>query len=113
MARRKASGIVLTNKDASVVLGMVARDDLEHDIAAWFGVNQGRIADVKVGAYGAITSAKAEDLPPSGPPGVKGRKLHSSVTRALEVLTGKGEEGMKEAIFILQDAQRRYDANEA
>lgn len=113
MARRKASGIVLTNKDASVVLGMVARDDREHDIAAWFGVNQGRIAEVKAGSHGSIAAAQATDLPPKGPPGPKGRKLHSSVNRALEVLTGKGEEGMKEAIFILQDAQRRYDANEA
>jgi hypothetical protein len=42
MSRGKASGLSLTNKDASIVLGMIARDDRDHDIAAWFGVNQGR-----------------------------------------------------------------------
>ena len=48
MSRGKASGITLTNKDASIALGMVARGDREHDIAAWFGVNQGRIAEAHV-----------------------------------------------------------------
>ena len=57
MTRGKASGISLTNKDASIVLGMVARDDREHDIAAWFGVNQGRIAEVKKGSHGSISVA--------------------------------------------------------
>ena len=42
MSRNKASGYTLSNNDASIVLGMVARGDRDHDIAAWFGVNQGR-----------------------------------------------------------------------
>src|ERR1700687_1078181 len=74
MPRGKASGITLTNKDASVVLGMVLRDDREHDIAAWFGVNQGRIAEVKDGSHG-VSAAPIQDLPPKGPPGPKGRQL--------------------------------------
>lgn len=49
MARGTVSGLSLSNKDVSVVLGMVARGDREHDIAAWFGVNQGRIAEAKAG----------------------------------------------------------------
>lgn len=39
MGKANASGHSLTNKDASIILGMVARGDREHDIAAWFGVN--------------------------------------------------------------------------
>ena len=44
MTRGKASGYTLTKADAAVVLAMQARGDRDHDIAAWFGVNQGRVA---------------------------------------------------------------------
>ncbi len=113
MARGKASGITLTNRDASVVLGMVARDDREHDIAAWFGVNQGRIAEVKAGSHGALQAAQAQDLPPKGPPGPKGRRLRGAVVTALDLLAARGEAGLAEAIGLLQDARNRYDADEA
>jgi hypothetical protein len=112
MARGKASGISLTNKDAATVLGMVARDDREHDIAAWFGVNQGRIAEVKKGSHGSIQAAPSTSLPPKGPPGVKGRRLRTSVDKALAVLSAKGPSGLSEALDILQQAARRYDAHE-
>lgn len=113
MPRGKASGITLTNRDASIVLGMVARDDREHDIAAWFGVNQGRIAEVKAGSHGSIPAVSAQDLPPKGPPGPKGRRLRASVERALGILAAQGEAGLAEAINTLQTAKNRYDANEA
>ena len=113
MPRGKASGITLTNSDARIVLGMVARDDREHDIAAWFGVNQGRIAEVKAGSHGSLTAAPAQNLPPKGPPGPKGRRLRASVGRALDSLAAKGEAGLAEAVDILQTAKNRYDANEA
>ena len=42
MSRRaKSSGIRLTEYDAALVKGMLARGDRQHDIAAWFGVNGG------------------------------------------------------------------------
>lgn len=113
MAKGKASGISLTNKDASIVLGMVARDDREHDIAAWFGVNQGRIAEVKGGSHGSISAAKPEELPPKGPPGVKGRGLRYAVGKVVAVLVAKGDAGGAEAMSILNEAIKRYDANEA
>jgi hypothetical protein len=59
MTRGKTSGLSLSNKDASIVLGMQKRGDREHDIAAWFGVNQGRIAEVKAGSHGALQPADA------------------------------------------------------
>lgn len=113
MTKAKSSGLKLTNKDASVVLGMVARDDRDHDIAAWFGVNQGRIAEVKKGDYGSLVAASTTALPPKGPPGIKGRVLRASVTKALEILVNKGSTGIAEATSILSEAQKKYDANEA
>jgi hypothetical protein len=45
--RGKASGYTLKASDAPIIFGMVARSDRDHDIAAWFGVNQGRFVEVK------------------------------------------------------------------
>jgi hypothetical protein len=69
MGKANASGHSLTNKDASIILGMVARGDREHDIAAWFRVNQARIAEVKSGLHGSrVSAASATELPPKGCP---------------------------------------------
>jgi len=92
---------------------MVARGDREHDIAAWFGVNQGRIAEVKAGSHGSIAAAPPEDLPPKGPPGPKGQVLRSATEKAVAILAAKGAAGVAEAKDILEQAQKRYDANEA
>ena len=43
------SGISLNEKDAGIVKGMLERGDRQHDIASWFGVNGGRIAEISVG----------------------------------------------------------------
>jgi hypothetical protein len=112
MSRGKASGISLTNKDATLVLGMVARGDRDHDIAAWFGVNQGRIAEVKSGSHGQLTMAPAHELPPKGPPGLKGRLLRASSGKALEFLKAKGDDSLKDVIDMLSESLRRYDSNE-
>lgn len=110
MARGKSSGYTLTTADARVVAGMVARGDRDHDIAAWFGVNQGRIAEVKEGKWGPIEPSPADTLPPKGPPGVKGRRLRSAVNKALGlVAAGKPEEAMA----TLEEAAKKYDAMEA
>lgn len=54
--------------DAPIVKGMLARGDRQHDIAAWFGVNAGRIADVKTGKkHKEIPAAPQHALPPPGP----------------------------------------------
>lgn len=63
---------IATAADASIVKGMVLRGDRIQDIAAWFGVNQGRIANVKnakaEGAkYRDVPPAPAHALPPPGP----------------------------------------------
>jgi hypothetical protein len=113
MVRGKASGYTLTQADVAIVLGMQARGDREHDIAAWFGVNQGRMADAKEGKFGTPPMAPGHTLPPKGPPGVKGRRLKSAVDRALDVLAKHGPAGLSEATAILNEGKARYDANEA
>lgn len=109
----KASGYTLVKTDAPIIFGMVARDDRDHDIAAWFGVNQGRIAEVKDGSkFGIVGAAHASQLPPSGPPGIKGRRLRAAADKISKALA-KGASGLKEAEDLLQRAIASYDANEA
>lgn len=106
MSKAKSSGISLNARDASVVLGMVARNDRDHDIAAWFGVNQGRIADVKDGKYG--TPPISQNLPPKGPPGVKGRRLRKEAEAVLKLLDPASKPAQ-----MLASALAEYDKNEA
>ena len=61
------SGISLTEKDAGIVKGMLKRGDRQHDIASWFGVNGGRIAEISVGKKFSYVSPERYDLPPRGP----------------------------------------------
>ena len=69
MGRRAcASGISLTESDAAIVKGMLFRGDRQHDIAAWFGVNAGRIAEIATGfRFARVEPAPIDKLPPSGP----------------------------------------------
>lgn len=105
-----ASGISLSNQDIPVVLGMDARGDRSHDIAAWFGVNQGRIKEAKDGKFGTPAAAPASSLPPKGPPGIKGRRLRAAVNVAVQQLAS-GE--VEPAMAALHEAIAQYDANEA
>ncbi len=85
--RAKSSGIVLTEDDARVVKGMILRGDRQHDIAAWFGVNGGRIAEVATGAtFWWVSAAALEILPLPGPYVV--RELMAALDDALPELGG-------------------------
>jgi hypothetical protein len=66
--RANASGIRLTESDAEIAKGMILRGDRLHDIAAFFGVNSARIAEIECGrAYSWVEPASTSDLPPPGP----------------------------------------------
>lgn len=65
--RAEPSGIKLTECDAAVVKGMLQRGDRQHDIAAWFGVNGGRIAEISTGDKFGDVAATTGELPPRGP----------------------------------------------
>jgi hypothetical protein len=102
--------LALTNRDASIILGMVARGDKRHDIAAWYGENQARIAEVEQGQYGNLTAAPANELPPKGAPGPKGRRLRSKAIKAVEALeAGDSDTALK----LLKDGLDNFSKNEA
>jgi hypothetical protein len=68
--RAQPSGLRLSEAHASLVKGMLLRGDRQHDIAGWFGVNPGRIAEVKDGhLYPDVHPAAPHLLPPQLPPG--------------------------------------------
>ena len=66
--RARPSGIHLTERDAAIVKGMLARGDRQHDIAAWFGVNGGRIAEIATRQkFASVAAVERSNLPPPGP----------------------------------------------
>ena len=67
--RAPSSGVSLTEADAAIAKGMLARGDRQHDVAAWFGVNGGRIAEIATGKlFWWVRPAPVDNrLPPSGP----------------------------------------------
>lgn len=103
----KASGYAIGEAEMPVVLAMVARGDRKHDIAAWFGVNQGRIKQAEQGKWGTPALADNEELPPKGAPGMKGRRLRAAVAEALSAPT------LATMQDILSRAAAEYDADEA
>jgi hypothetical protein len=85
------------------------RGDNQHDVAAWFGENQARIVEASQGKYGTTEAAPASELPPSGPPGIKGRRLHAFVEKAIKALeTGDNAAALKS----LRDGMERYNKSE-
>jgi hypothetical protein len=69
MPKAAASGNALSHQDTCLVKGMLERGDRQHDIAAYFGVNGGRIGEVASGdnPYPSATPANEDVLPPAGP----------------------------------------------
>ena len=54
--------------EAGVVKAMLARGDKQHDIASWFGVNGGRVAEIATGQkFANVPACKYDNLPPQGP----------------------------------------------
>jgi len=99
----------LTNKDASVILGMVARGDKKHDIASWFGENPARVQEVIAGDYGNLVAAPADQLLPKGSPGIKVRRMKAAVSKALEALSAGDAPTAK---GILEKAIEDYQRHE-
>lgn len=90
--------MALTVNDAKIAIGMIARGDKHHDIAAWFGENQARIAEAGEGKFGTTQAAPANMLPPKGPPGVKGRRLLAHVEKALAALDANDAKAARDAL---------------
>ncbi len=87
--RAPASGISLTKADAALAKGMLARGDRQHDIAAWFGVNGGRIAEIATGQkFRNVAAAPPEQLPEPGPylSGREAAQLRDALAKARQAL---------------------------
>lgn len=66
-SRARPSGLTIDERDVALIRGMLKRGDRHHDIAAFFGLNQGRIAEVKDGTrFPDVPPASSDDLPPKG-----------------------------------------------
>jgi hypothetical protein len=113
MSRGNPSGYTLTQADLPIILGMQARGDRNHDIAAWFGVNQGRIKEAKDGKFGNATAAPESELPPKGPPGIKGRNLRDAVRLALKAIATNDAPSLGKAQTLLRDGAATFDADDA
>ena len=103
------SGHRLGTADIAIIMGMIARNDRRHDIAAWFGVSQERVKDAERGKYGVFPAAPTQSLPQRGPPGVKGRCLREALT---EVRAQLAKGNLMTAAKALDAALAEYDADE-
>lgn len=85
-------------RETQIVKGMLARGDKQHDIASYFGVNSGRIAEVATGDcdYPNAAAADVDKLPPPGP--YVGAK---TVFEVREILS--------EAIDLIREAGSEHD----
>lgn len=110
MTKARRSGIQVRRADVPTILAMVARGDRKHDIAAWFGLNQGRIAEVEDGDYGTPPVA-TDGLPPSGSPGLKARELRASIGEIYRSLRANSLDG-EGTLKRLERAMAQFDKNE-
>lgn len=62
------SAPTISEADAKIVKGMLRRGDKQQDIALFFGVNQGRITEIKKGEiFQNVEGLPFDQLPPQGP----------------------------------------------
>ena len=99
MGRAQASGVTLNEQDAALIKGMLRRGDRQHDIAAWFGVNGGRIAEIATGTrFTEVECADAELLPPVGP--------YPKASQALEAIAALAQ--AKTALSMAENTIRQF-----
>lgn len=109
MPKASRSGITVSPSDVPIILAMIARGDRKHDIAAWFGLNQGRIAEIEGGDHGTPPLAPQSEVPPSGSPGPKALELRRAVEMVGQALQTGDIEG---ALNRLAEATAEFDRNE-
>lgn len=74
--------MALNSGEIAIVKGMLKRGDRQSDIAAYFGINSGRISEINNDLRGAeIKPADQDELPAPGPYFVSARAtLHAKQT---------------------------------
>jgi hypothetical protein len=96
--------VKLTEEDASVIKGMLARGDKQQWIVAWFGgdFNPGRVAEISKGKrFSHVAAAPRKKFPPIGPY-ASGQSAHrallalgpvkAAIDRAMRELTVMADE---------------------
>lgn len=74
-----------TVTDAAIIKGMLKRGDNQHDIAAYFGVDSGRISETNTGKrYQGVAPAARHVLPPPGSPLEHARSATIQITGVAE-----------------------------
>lgn len=102
-----------TIRDTQIVKGMLERGDKQHDIAAYFGVNGGRVAEVSTGDndYPNVQPTPEDTLPEPGPyVGLKSvREVQNILEDAISLIKEAGNisDEATLAIEALQKAQAK------
>jgi hypothetical protein len=112
MAKAERSGITVTAADVPTIFGMINRGDRRHDVAAWFGLNQGRIKEVEDGVHGHPAPAPPNGLPPSGSPGPKALSLRRAIGKAIAALQQSKSPDAAHLLVDLTNAVAQFDKNE-
>nr|WP_319246971.1 hypothetical protein [uncultured Celeribacter sp.] len=102
-------------RETQIVKGMLNRGDKQHDIASYFGVNGGRVAEVATGKgdYPTAEAFPEEKLPPAGP--YVGAKtvfeIKEILAEAKELIEGAGHPEGEGAVAIeaIDEALRKLD----
>lgn len=58
---------MLNNTDAALIKSMLARSDRQHDIAAYFAVNGGRVGEISKGHTFSGVALATSNVPPPAP----------------------------------------------
>lgn len=84
LRRARNSGIMLTEIDVARILGMHARGDRQHDIAAYHGVDSARVSEVVKGRkFDGVSPMPSAALPSPGPYVVLDRAMTDELRAAL------------------------------
>jgi hypothetical protein len=96
---------MMTTEQAAIAKGLLARGEKQHDIAAFLGVNGGRIAEIKTGVkFADVKPAVKKDLPTSADM-ASGHALflaEQAIHRAML--------GLQQALAYVQDMKSKSDA---
>lgn len=90
-----------------LIKGMLARGDNQSDIAAWFGINSGRVAEINTGERSPEVKLTTEDLPPANLPSPHELwKANQALCKARVALEGAREK-IDVAILAVSNAEGR------
>jgi hypothetical protein len=77
---------MLNNQEISMVKGMLARGDKQHDIAAFFKINGGRVAEIATGRQGSGIKAMQTELLPALENGPRYIDPNAAIEKQIAVL---------------------------